>query len=68
MKKLIGIVALVMVLVGTMTACGQFRCDLCAQEKSGRKHKYEAGDEISVLCDECYEEIEKLEELKDALN
>ena len=68
MKKLIGIVALVMVLVGIMTACGQFQCDLCSLEKSGKSYQYETGGETAILCEECYEEMKKLEELQDVLD
>ena len=61
MKKLIGVVALVMVLVVSMTACGKFKCDLCAEETYG-KNEYEG----SVLCDECYKEMEALAGLNNA--
>ena len=67
MKKRIGVAALVMILIVSMTACGKFKCDLCANETYG-KNEYKSGDTTAVFCDDCYKEMEALAELSNASN
>jgi hypothetical protein len=65
MKKLICVLLVVVMMATLLTACGKFKCELCGEEKSGKKHEGEVLGEKVVYCDECYKE---LEELKGALS
>ena len=60
MKKFVTFV-LLGALLATLTACsGSFTCDLCGEEKSGKKHtSKEAGIEMTV-CDDCYKGLNEL--------
>ena len=58
MKKLICLALLVVVVLSLFTACGKFTCDLCGEEKSGKKHEEEFLGEKVTCCDDCYKEIE----------
>lgn len=67
MKRLIGIFMLVLTVATMFTACGKFTCDLCEEEKSGKKYKDEFLGEEVIICKDCYKELEELgEELADA--
>ena len=60
MKKLICVVLLVVVIATMLTACGKFKCDLCGEEKSGKKYERELfGQEIDI-CKDCYKDLEEL--------
>lgn len=53
MKKKILVALLSVVMAMSLMACGTFTCDLCGEEKSGKKHSSEIlGQEITV-CDDC---------------
>ena len=65
MKKIIGLLLLVLTFATMLTACGEFECESCGKEKSGKKHTVEILGEKAEICDDCYEEIK---ELKDAFN
>jgi len=60
MKKLISILLLVVVLATMLTACGKFTCDMCGEEKSGKKHEESMLGESIVICDDCYKALEDL--------
>ena len=60
MKRLICVFLLVVMLASLLTACGKFECDLCGEEKSGKKHKEELLGEEVVICNDCYKELEEL--------
>lgn len=60
MKKLISILLLVVVLATMLTACGKFTCDMCGEEKSGKKHEESMLGESVVICDDCYKALEDL--------
>lgn len=62
MKNLVKVLLLVVVLATMLTACGKFTCDTCNKEKSGKQHKSEVFGEEVVMCDDCYEELEKFSE------
>lgn len=60
MKKKITAVLLTVATVLSLTACGKFTCDMCGQEKSGKKHTESLlGQEITI-CDDCYKGVEDL--------
>lgn len=58
MKKIIIAILALSALVVGMTACGKFTCDLCGEEKTGKKHTEEFLGEELVYCNECYEGME----------
>ena len=60
MKKFVLLVVLVAMLSTLLCACGKFTCDLCGEEKSGKKHKEEVLGEKVVICDDCYKGLEEL--------
>lgn len=60
MKRLISILLLVVVLATMLTACGKFTCDMCGEEKSGKKHEESMLGESIVICDDCYKALEDL--------
>lgn len=60
MKRFISILLLVVVLATMLTACGKFTCDMCGEEKSGKKHEESMLGESIVICDDCYKALEDL--------
>ena len=60
MKKIITIAALILSLSFILTACGKFTCDLCGEEKSGKKHEETVFGQEVVYCDDCYEALDSL--------
>ena len=63
MKKLISILLLVVVLVTMLTACGKFKCDLCRDEKTGKKYETEVFGQEVEICKDCYEDLESIADL-----
>lgn len=63
MKKKIAALFLVTLAMVALTACGKFTCDLCGQEKGGKSHKTEILGQEAVLCDDCYTEMQELQNL-----
>lgn len=59
LKKLISVLLLVGIAL-LMTACGKFTCDLCMEEKSGKKHESEMLGTKVTVCDDCYKSIESM--------
>ena len=60
MKRLISILLLVVVLATMLTAFGKFTCDMCGEEKTGKKHEESMLGESIVICDDCYKALEDL--------
>lgn len=61
MKKKIIVLLCATSTVLLLAACGsKFTCDLCGEEKSGKKHTTEVFGEEVTLCDDCYGGIEDL--------
>jgi len=60
MKKLISLILLVVVFATMLTACGKFECDICGEEKTGKKYTEELfGEEINI-CKDCHDDLEDL--------
>ena len=64
MKKLIGVIALAAIVMSMLAACGKFECDICGEEKTGKKYEEEVFGMEVVYCKDCYED---LNDLADAL-
>lgn len=67
MKRLIAVVALVMVMAVMMTACGKFKCALCREEKFGIKHETTVLGQEIVYCSDCAESLDNLSDSLDSL-
>lgn len=63
MKKLISLIALFATLTVLLCGCGKFECDLCGEEKSGKKYEGELMGEEVVYCKDCREALEELAEM-----
>lgn len=44
MKKRMALTVLLVALIALLCGCSKFTCDLCGQEKSGKKHEAELLD------------------------
>ncbi len=64
MKKGILIALTLGAVLVCLTGCGKFTCELCDSEKTGKQYKGEIAGEDVILCEDCYEDIN---ELQDAL-
>lgn len=63
MKRFICVLLLIAMLATMLTACGKFECDLCGEEKFGKKYESEfLGQEI-LICKDCYEDLEDLADM-----
>ena len=60
MKKLICILLVVVMMATMLTACGKFKCDLCGEEKSGKKYTGEVLGEEVEYCKDCREDLEDI--------
>lgn len=60
MKKLISVFLLVVVFATMLTACGKFTCDLCGEEKSGKKYTEEVYGQEIEYCKDCHDQLEDL--------
>ena len=58
MKKKIIAIMLTAATVLSLTACGKFTCDICGQEKSGKKHTESILGQELTICNDCYKTIE----------
>ena len=54
MKKLLSVFFVVSVLF-TFTACGEFTCDFCEQESSGKKYELKEDGLTLTMCESCHE-------------
>lgn len=60
MRKKVSILVILTMLSMMLTACGKFTCDLCGEEKSGKKYESAMLGEEIVICDDCYQELQDL--------
>lgn len=60
MKKLICLLLVIVVMATMLTACGKFECDLCDEEKSGKKYTGEVLGQDVTYCQDCHEDLEEL--------
>lgn len=61
MKKKIIALLLTVTTVISLTACGKpFTCDICGEEKTGKKYKETVFGEEVVYCKDCKEAMEEL--------
>ncbi len=66
MKRMITFALAVIAIFSTLVfaGCGEpFTCDLCGEEKTGKKHTEELLGQEITYCDECYKGLEELGQL-----
>lgn len=62
MKKRVVAILLTAVTLLSLTGCGKFSCDICGQEKSGKKHTETLFGQEYTICNDCYKVLENLED------
>lgn len=61
MKKKIMALLLTAAAVVSLTACGKpFTCDICREEKTGKKYKETVLGVEVTYCQDCYDELSEL--------
>lgn len=60
MKKFVALLMLVIVVATLFCGCGKFTCDICGEEKTGRKYTEEIMGEKISYCKDCKEDLEAL--------
>jgi len=66
MKKKLCVFLAMLMAVGSLAGCGKFTCDLCGEEKSGKKYVVKYEGEKATLCKDCkelYDSLMKLSQL-----
>lgn len=54
MKRIIGIVCLLLAMVTMLAACNKFTCADCGQVVKGKEHVLDVAGEEFSLCNDCY--------------
>jgi hypothetical protein len=71
MKKIIAVGLVLVSMMGVLASCGSFECDLCGEEKKGKKYEEELFGQKIVYCKDCHEGLEEIgkvgENLKEGL-
>jgi len=57
MKKFFVLLALVLAMVMTLTACGTFTCDLCKKEQDGVQLTATLNNQEVTVCQTCFDAI-----------
>ncbi|MDE6873135.1 MAG: hypothetical protein K2P87_01555 [Lachnospiraceae bacterium] len=65
MKRKVIAALLATVTILSFTGCGKFTCDMCGEEKSGKKYQEELFGETITLCNDCYKGLEDLADMLD---
>ena len=60
LKKMVRLVAMLMLLATLLCGCGKFTCDFCGEEKSGSKHTVEFLGEKIDICKDCKKGLDEL--------
>ncbi len=60
MRKMIRFAAMLMLVASMLCGCAKFTCDLCNEEKSGKKHTADFFGQELVICDDCMDGLEAL--------
>lgn len=63
MKRVVALVLVIASMAVLLCACGKFKCDLCGEEKSGKKYTGEVLGEEITYCKDCKEDLEDLGDL-----
>lgn len=64
MKKMVRLIALLMLLATLLCGCGgKFTCDFCGEEKSGSKYSMDLMGEKIDICKDCKKGLDELSDL-----
>jgi uncharacterized lipoprotein YehR (DUF1307 family) len=63
MKKIAILLALVCLVSVLLCGCGKFECELCGEEKSGKKYEGEVMGRTVVYCEECKEQVDSIRDM-----
>ena len=63
MKKLICLLLVVVMMATMLAACGKFECEVCGEEKSGKKYTEEILGREITYCQDCHDKGEDLKNL-----
>lgn len=55
MKRIVTLALAGIMAVGMLASCGKFTCDLCGEEKSGKKYETEMLGTKITICKDCHE-------------
>jgi uncharacterized lipoprotein YehR (DUF1307 family) len=65
MKKFALVLAMVSLLSVLLCGCGKFTCDICREEKTGKRYEDEKFGVEVVICKDCKEDLDDLKDLFD---
>lgn len=60
MRKKILAAFLAVITLLSLAGCGKFTCDICSQEKSGKKYTETVLGQKVTICSDCYKGLEDL--------
>ena len=64
MKRIISFLLLLTLVLSLLAACGgSFTCDICGEEKSGKKYEEDLLGETITYCSDCKQGLEALGDL-----
>ena len=63
MKRIISFILMLTLVAALLAGCGSFQCDLCGQEKSGRKYTETVYGEKITYCGDCRDALEELADM-----
>ena len=62
MKKLVLLALTGIMAAGMLVSCGKFTCDLCEEDKVGKKYKEEVFGYEATICKDCHEAYAEVKE------
>ena len=63
MKRVISLIVCFVLCLGLLCGCGKFECELCGEEKSGKKYEGEVMGRTVVYCQECKEQVDSIRDM-----
>lgn len=63
MKRMISFILMLTLVAALLAGCGSFQCDLCGEEKTGKKYTGDLMGEKITYCSECKEALEELADM-----
>ena len=63
MKRMISFILMLTLVAALLAGCCSFQCDLCGEEKTGKKYTGDLMGEKITYCGECKEALEELADM-----
>ena len=63
MKRILSFVLMLTLVASLLAGCGSFECDLCGEQKSGKKYTGDLMGEKVTYCADCREALEDLADM-----